>query len=332
MIPAMPLPPRHRRRSPKGLRLVAGLVGVASFAAWPRTALAPTQDDVPRPPESAPRTRTRVVLLGTGTPSPDPDRSGPATAVVVGDEAFLVDAGPGVVRRAAAAWGAGIDALAPDRLQRVFLTHLHSDHTLGLPDLMFTPWVVGRSEPLEIYGPPGTAAMVEHLEQAWSADIDVRVHGYEDADPRGAHPRVHEIEAGEVFRAGGVVVEAIPVPHGSWKHAFGYRFVTPDRTVVVSGDTAPSEALLEAARGADVLVHEVYQLGRFRFFPEDMQRYHGSFHTSSRELAALAAEARPKLVVLTHQLLWGASEEELLAEIAAGYDGRVVSGHDLDVY
>ena len=118
--------------------------------------------------------RTRVVLLGTGTPVPDPARSGPALAVVVEDRAYLVDCGPGIVRQAAAAWEKGISALEPSGLKRVFITHLHSDHTLGLPDLIFTPWVIGRQQPLEVYGPEGISAMTRNLLEAYEADIRIR--------------------------------------------------------------------------------------------------------------------------------------------------------------
>ena len=123
--------------------------------------------------------RTQVVLLGTGNPGPSPERSGPATAIVVDGEAYLVDMGPGVVRRAAAAQRKGIEALDPTRIKRVFVTHLHSDHTVGYPDLIFTPWVIGRKEPLDVYGPVGIKAMTRHVLSAWSEDIRIRNEGSE---------------------------------------------------------------------------------------------------------------------------------------------------------
>lgn len=281
--------------------------------------------------EDAPR--TRVVLLGTGTPNADPERSGPALAIVVGQRSYLVDCGPGVVRRAAAAARAhGIAALEPDRLERVFLTHLHSDHTLGLPDLLFTPWVLERVVPLFVVGPPGTRALAEHVEAAWEEDVALRIHGLEGANPTGCHAVVREVEPGLCFEDDVVRVEAFRVPHGSWESAYGYRFTTPDRTIVVSGDTGPFPGLAEIARGADVLVHEVYSLEGFAGRPPQWQRYHASFHTSTAELAEIALRARPKLLVLTHQLLWGAPEESLVRELReAGWDGPVVSGRDLDV-
>jgi ribonuclease Z len=123
-------------------------------------------------------TGTQVVMLGTGTPQPDPERAGPSTAVIVNDTAYVVDAGVGVVRRAAAAQQKGIAALAPTKLRVVFLTHLHSDHTLGLPDLIFTPWIMGREEPLELYGPAGTQAMVDGILQAYRIDVKTRTEAW----------------------------------------------------------------------------------------------------------------------------------------------------------
>ena len=115
---------------------------------------------------------TRIVMLGTGTPNADPERSGPAVAIVRSGTAYLVDAGPGIVRRAAtAARRHRMHALEASQLRIVFLTHLHSDHTLGLPDLILSPWTLERHEPLVVYGPPGTKAMVDHILAAYSADI-----------------------------------------------------------------------------------------------------------------------------------------------------------------
>jgi ribonuclease BN (tRNA processing enzyme) len=276
---------------------------------------------------------TRVVMLGTGTPNADPDRSGPAVAVVRGGDAYLVDAGPGIVRRAAAARRGGVEALAAERLRVVFLTHLHSDHTLGLPDLILSPWVLERREPLEVYGPPGTRAMVDHLLAAYRADIRNRLDGLEPANETGWTVNVHEVAPGVVLRRGDLTVRAFAVPHGDWAHAFGYRFETPGRAVVVSGDTRASDAVVAACDGCDVLVHEVYSADRFATRPPEWQRYHARAHTSTTELAALAARARPGLLVLYHQLFWGTTDERLVDEVrAAGYAGRVVSARDLGVY
>jgi ribonuclease BN (tRNA processing enzyme) len=277
--------------------------------------------------------RTRVVLLGTGTPNPDPERSGPGVAIVVGGSVYLVDAGPGIVRRAEAARRAGVAQLEQPNLKIVFLTHLHSDHTLGLADLIFTPWVLERTAPLAVYGPRGTRAMTAHLTAAYIEDQRGRLDGWQPQNRTGQKVVAHEIRPGLVYSDSNVRVIAFLVEHGTWKEAYGYRFETADRTIVVSGDTRPSDAVVQACNGCDVLVHEVYSTAGFATRPAEWRRYHARFHTSSEELAQIATRARPGLLVLTHQLLWGTTPEQLLEEIRrAGYAGRVVSGKDLDVF
>jgi ribonuclease BN (tRNA processing enzyme) len=285
-----------------------------------------------RNPES-----TQVVILGTGTPNADPDRSGPAVAVVVDDVPYLIDCGPGLVRRAAAAHRNGVEGLAVEKLARLFITHLHSDHTVGYPDVVLTPWVLERAESLEVYGPRGLREMTGHILAAYKADIDQRLDGWQPANATGYKVNAHEItppltNGGAIYRDDRVTVRAIPVNHGSWEEAYAYRFETRDRVIVISGDTAPSHALIEAARGCDVLVHEVYSHARFAQRPPEWQRYHKAFHTSTHELADLANQIKPSLLVLYHQLYWGASDDDLVNEVrAAGYDGEVVSARDLDV-
>jgi len=277
--------------------------------------------------------RTRVVMLGTGTPNADPDRSGPAVAIVVGGDAYLVDAGPGIVRRAAlAARADSIPALAANRLRRVFLTHLHSDHTVGLPDLIFSPWVLGRAAPLDVYGPPGTKRMVDLLEQAYSEDIAIRLRGGEPSNKTGYAATAHDAAAGEVYRDSNVVVTAFEVAHGKWEHAFGYVFKTADRRIVVSGDTRATDAVVRACVQCDVLVHEVYDADQLKARTPDWRAYHSAYHTSAYDLGELASRARPKLLVLYHQLYWGGDDASLLREIGTRYHGAVVSARDLGVY
>ena len=277
-------------------------------------------------------TGTHLVMLGTGTPNAEPDRSGSALAVVVSGTPYLVDAGPGVVRRATAARDEGITGLRPPNLGHVFITHLHSDHTLGLPDLIFTPWVLERDTPLQLYGPVGVKNMVEHISAAYAADIRVRLDGLEPANPLGYRVEVHEIEPGLVYEDGNVRVTAFGVTHGSWQQSFGYRFETADKVIVISGDAVPGESVVEQCNGCDLLVHEVYSQAGFERRDSVWQRYHANSHTSTVQLAELASRARPGLLVLYHQLYWGATDEELLAEIRAGYQGAVVSAKDLDVF
>lgn len=274
---------------------------------------------------------TKVVLLGTGTPNADPARQGPAVAIVVNDQAYVVDFGPGIVRQAAAAAQKGLPALAPQRLTRAFLTHHHSDHTAGYADLILTPWVLGRAEPLVVYGPRGTQAMTDHLLAAYAEDIRERREGLEPANDQGYRVLVHEYEAGLIYVDDNVRVEAFRVEHGAWP-AFGLTFATADRTIVISGDTRPFAGLARHYHDCDVLIHEVYSVQGFAGRPADWQRYHSNVHTSAHELAALATQARPGLLVLVHQLLWGVTEDDLLAEVRAHYDGAVVAGRDLDVY
>jgi ribonuclease BN (tRNA processing enzyme) len=326
------------------------LASVAALAATACTAQAPAPDssvpaeipgaaeERPAPPQSG----TQVVFLGTGTPLPDPDRAGPSTAVVVNGSAYLFDAGPGVVRRAMEARRRGIAALDSVNLRTAFLTHLHSDHTMGLPDLMLTPWVMGRTEPLELYGPEGTRAMTDGILTAWAQDIDRRLNDLQPATPRGWQVNVHEIEPGVVYTDDNVTVTAISVPHGVWT-AFGYHVQTADRSIVISGDARPSEALRDACNRCDLFIYEVYTMGSTEKVTAQWQAYRRAYHTSTRELADLAAVSQPDLLVLYHRANPGCdqvgttcgdsgSEEEALAEMRRFYSGKVVEAHDLDVF
>lgn len=268
---------------------------------------------------------TRVILLGTGTPNPDPERMGPAVAVVSGANAYLVDSGPGVVRRAAQA------GIKMEQLTRVFITHLHSDHTAGLPDLMLTPPNAGRKLPLDVYGPIGTAAMTSHLLAAYSEDLEMRLHGTQPHDADAFVVRAHDVKPGEVYRDDTVRVIAIAVDHGDWKHSFGYRFEAKDKVIVISGDTTFSTRLIDAARGCDILVHEIYsEQGLARRTP-DWQKYHSAFHTSGADVGRVAAAVKPGKLVLYHQLPMGETKEQVLREVQSKYNGTIIYGNDLEV-
>jgi ribonuclease BN (tRNA processing enzyme) len=285
-------------------------------------------------------------MLGTGNPQPDPDRSGPATAVVVNGSAYLVDFGPGVVRRAAAAQlDRGIAALAPTNLRVVFLTHLHSDHTAGYPDLILTPWVMGRTHPLEVYGPKGLRSMTEHILAAYREDIGIRTDGMEHAAPDGWRVNAHEIKSGVVYKDANVTVTAFPTKHGDWDETYGYRFDTADRSIVISGDTIPTQATIDACHGCDVLVHEALT-EKFLNNPMrpnaqgyDIKAYSEKYHTTTTQLVQLAKKARPGLLVLYHNSItlrpqkrpFASTPDDLLTEMK-GYPGRVVVGRDLDVF
>ena len=295
-----------------------------------------------RAPARSPRARTRttqIVMLGTGTPRPDPARSGPATAIVVNGTPYLVDFGPGIVRRAAAAYNKGVDALGPAAagIKTAFLTHMHADHTAGYPDLILTPWILGRKEPIEVYGPKGLRAMTRHVLSAWKIDIDNRVNGIDRLPRAGCQVVVHEIKPGVIYTDRNIRVTAFPVRHGL-EHAFGFRFETPDKIIVMSGDTAPTPGLAEHCAGCNVLIHETYSQQTYDQVSPKWQRYRRTHHTSSRELAALAARVKPDLLVLYHRsnaggpLTLADPEEALLKEIQSLYSGAVVAAHDLDVF
>lgn len=288
--------------------------------------------------------KTQIVLLGTGTPLPDPERSGPCTAIVVNGTPYLVDFGTGVVRQAAAAHKKGIQGLETVNLRIGFLTHLHSDHTLGFPDIILTPWVMGRKEPLEVYGPPGTSDMAEHILKAYEADIKIRTGDIERSNTTGYKVNVHEIQPGVVYRDQNVTVTAFAVHHGKWPRAYGYRFETPDRAIVISGDTSPDAAISDNCHGCDVLIHEVYTQASFDIVSPEWKQYRLAYHTSSKELAEIATKAKPGLLILYHRENPGCdqarteecrqagSEEQLLKEVRQAYSGKVVAGHDLDIY
>jgi ribonuclease Z len=283
------------------------------------------------PAAAATASPTRVVLLGTGTPGPDPDRSGPATAIVVGDTAYLVDFGPGVVRRASAAARAkGIAALEPTKLRVAFVTHLHSDHTVGYPDLIFTPWTIGRRVPLEVYGPKGIKAMTDHVLEAWRSDIETRTNadGNQRTFPEGHKVNAHEIGPGVVYKDANVTVTAFATRHAM--ESYGYRFETADRTIVISGDTNPAQATIDACRGCDVLIHEGQSPPWLATRPDTFQKFAAKYHTTTTQLAELAQAAKPRLLIVYHYS--SVAAEDILGEMLARYPGHVVVGRDLDVY
>lgn len=284
--------------------------------------------------------RTRVVLLGTGNPAADPERSAPATAIVVDDGAYLVDFGAGVVRRAKeAVIQRGIRALEPTRLRVVFATHLHSDHTAGYADLILTPWVLGRRDALHVYGPPGMKTMTDRLLEAYQADFDARTTSTTASGGQAAEGRIvhaHDIGAGVIYKDPKVTVTAFPTKHAM--PSYGYRFDTADRSIVVSGDTNPAEATIEACRGCDVLIHEAHELEALAARPAAFRSFAARFHTTTTQLAELADRAKPRLLVVYHLTSRSAANPEaptvgqFLSEISARYAGPVVIGRDLDVY
>lgn len=289
---------------------------------------------------------TRLVLLGVGTPNPDPDRSGPATAIVVNGSAYLVDFGPGIVRRAVEArLDKGVAELDPVNIRTVFLTHLHSDHTAGYPDLILTPWTMGRTAPLEVYGPSGLKKMTRNILNAYQEDIAIRRDGMEKASANGIKVNVHEIKAGVVFKDKNITVTAFPTKHGEWQTSFGYRFDTKDKSIVISGDTTPTEETVKACSGCDILLHEAttekYLNNPMRPNAQgyDIKAYTARYHTTTTQLVELAARAKPGLLLLYHNTITlrpaqkplASTPDDLLNEMRA-YKGKIAVGRDLDIH
>lgn len=303
----------------------------------------------PGPPRlfAARDANTFAVVLGSGAVAPNPYRNGPAGAVVVNKQPYLIDAGEGVWRgftRAALAHdGLLVDSLQPTKITKVFLTHLHCDHTVGLPSLMFLPGTYGRSEPLTIYGPIGTKRLVESLMDAYHADIHERLHGPEG---EAKHPDawkaiVHEIaEPGQVYEDENVKVEAYHHPHGSFAQNFAYRFSTNDKIIVWSGDGRISDDFLEASKNADVLFCELTTVdhlsnavwGGSSF--EQKQKIIWSYHMKPQELAQFASDANVKQLVLIHECNYSVPyrDEALLEELKRDYPGDAYSSRDADIY
>lgn len=269
---------------------------------------------------------TRVVMLGTATPILSTERSGNSIAVIVRGTAYVFDAGPGVYRRI---MEARQRHLGYDTLAALFLTHLHSDHTLGVPELMY----YHGAGPLKVFGPKGTTTFIEHLVAAWAPDVYVRTHANHDVQARDfvVHPR--DVSNGVVYRDSNVVVRAFEVPHTIWRHSLSYRIETPDRSIVVSGDQRPNETIVKACNGCDILLHEVYSDSGYAMLTSpNMRTYHAFSHTSATKLGEEATRAHPKLLVLYHQIYWRSTEAQTLKEVRSRYSGRVVSAHDLDSY
>jgi len=283
-------------------------------------------------------------MLDTGNPLPDPDRNGPAIAVVVNGQPYLVDAGEGVWRGMGRE-GPDYDGRFPafkrqsNTLAQIFLTHLHNDHTLGLPAAILGPWTLGKTKPPHVYGPPGTEELVEHILIAYRRDIDFRIYSPTRKNDTGWRAVAHEItEPGLIYEDANVKVRAFKSCHATWPLTFAYRFETPDRVIAVSGDTRPCPGVVAAAKGADILLHEVYALGSLDQAPwpntaEEIKRLKKLWHTSTEELAEIANEVQPKLLVLYHEQNWSGDPEQTVTELERfGYKGKVISSRDRDIF
>ena len=277
---------------------------------------------------------TKLLILGSGTPNPDPERSGSAYAIVTNGQSYLVDFGPGVIRRASAfspSWGGEFESMEIQNLNYAFLTHLHSDHSAGLADLILSPWVLEREEPLNLFGPRGLKRMADKITDAYQIDIDYRINGSQPSNLEGYKTKVTEIAEGIIYEDKYIAVEAFENNHGDFKNSFGFVFTTKDKKIVISGDTAYSQKVIEKSKEADILVHEVYSEKGFKEKTKDWQIYHKAHHTSAPDVGKIASMSKPKKLVLSHILFWGNSKESIVEEVKSNFDGEVIIAEDLMV-
>ncbi|HEU4800941.1 MAG TPA: MBL fold metallo-hydrolase [Gemmatimonadales bacterium] len=283
------------------------------------------------PPDAEPD--IRVVLLGTGGgPVTRANRAGIGTLVLAGDQVLLFDAGSGVPNALQRV------PVRPASVTAVFLTHLHSDHVIAIPELYLFPWASdGRQTPFRIWGPDGTRAMMEHLQAAFAYDIHVRRDIDEHFPAEGIAVEATDIEPGVVYEADGVTVTAFLVDHAPIEPAYGYRVDYRGRSVVLSGDTRPAPNLIRFAKGADLLIHEV---GRWKDDPalagdpeemlagsltREQMRVIAAHHTDPVEAGEVFAQARPRLAVFSHYAM---ATGDILSLVRRNYDGRVEVGED----
>lgn len=268
-----------------------------------------------------------ITLLGTGCPICDTRRFGPANLVRAAGAAILVDCGSGVSQRLIGAGCRGAD------LDAVLLTHLHSDHLVDLYQLIVSSWHQGRDRPQRVFGPPGTKRFVETTMELWRPELELRIAHERRPSIRALEVEVTEIGAGEVVRHGDLVVMAVDVEHQPVRHAFGFVFACDGRRIVISGDTRPCQRLIDASRGADVLVHEVMIHREMAVKPglrsaETLANV-ASYHTLSDQVGKVAAAAAARLLVLTHFVPVRFDQPALLAEVRRDFAGPIVIGEDL---
>ena len=273
----------------------------------------------------------KVTLLGTGSPVPSLERFGPATLVEAGELKLLFDCGRGTMQRLFQ-----INRNASE-FNKLFLTHLHSDHTTGIPDLWITGRLLNRTEsPLRIWGQKGTRDMIRHLQEAFKIDTKVRsvarvVHDGVEWQVDGLKIEVNEFDEGYIYEENNVRVIPFKVPHhkGSDVPSYGFRVEYEGYSVVISGDTSYSENLVKYSEGVDLLIHEVAAAPLDEEIPEGIE-FILSYHTVPEECGQIFTRVRPKLAVYNHILLFmGVTLEEVMERTKSVYDGSIIVGEDM---
>ena len=273
---------------------------------------------------AAPAQTFKVTLLGTGSPQPRMDRFGPSILVEAGEKKLVFDCGRGAAQR--------IEQLSIPftAIDALLVTHLHSDHTVGIPDLWLTGWARGRKLPLEVWGPDGTKAMMSHLAEAYQFDIQIRQID-DKLPPEGVAVVAHDMQQGVVYDRAGIKVTAFLVDHGVVKPALGYRIDFSGHSVVLSGDTRYSENLIRFSQKVDVLIHEVIDPDTFRaknpsMSAERLQAIVGH-HTTAEQAGKIFTQVKPKLAVYSHIVPGGSTN--LVPLTRKTYSGPLEVGEDL---
>ena len=307
----------------------------------------PTQFDR-APVDLAPKNADSfVVVLGTGNPIPNPYRNGPALAVVANDYPYFIDAGEGIWRSIAEAvlWQGDKlqDAFAINKLKYLFITHLHEDHTIGIPSFILNPYKFHATTDKVIFGPPGTRQMVEHILAAWTQDVHEMMTSHKWTAAGSGATATDVVDQGLIFSDANVKVEAFKTKHGSFEHSLAFRVTTPDRVFAFGGDGIYSKGLVEAARDADILFMEAVTEEGIPYAPwggdtvEQKKQTIFSYHIPPRELIRVKRESKVKSIVLIHEQYYSKPEdyrrEALLDEInRAGMEGPIYSSIDGDIY
>jgi ribonuclease Z len=267
----------------------------------------------------------KVTLLGTGNPRPSIDRFGPSILVEAGKETLLFDCGRGATIRLSQA------GMPFSSVTALFLTHLHSDHVVGVPDLWLTGWIMGRNVPLQVWGPAGTTDMLKHLEEAFAFDVHVRRDVDEQLSAQGAVLTGKDIDEGVVYESNGVKVTAFRVDHGLVKPALGYRIDYQGHSVVLSGDTRPSDNLVKFAHGTDVLVHEVFDPEAYHEVDNSLSTVQRNrvreHHTTPADARRIFTQVAPKLAVYSH--IVPPDVPDVIPHTRKTYTGPLEVGEDL---